>query len=49
VLRPGGLLIVAGFSVESADRVSSGLARTGFIVERALADGDWRALIARRL
>ena len=49
VLRPGGLLIVAGFSVESADRVSSGLARTGLMVERALADGDWRALIARRL
>ena len=49
VLRPGGLLIVAGFSVESADRVSSGLGRTGLMVERALADGDWRALIARRL
>ena len=49
VLRPGGLLIVAGFSVESADRVSSGLARTGLMAERALADGDWRALIARRL
>jgi len=48
VLRPGGLLIVAGFSVESADRVSSGLARTGFIVERALADGDWRTHVARR-
>jgi len=49
VLRPGGVLIVAGFSVESAERVSSALARTGLMVERALADGDWRALIARRL
>jgi ribosomal protein L11 methyltransferase len=49
VLRPGGVLIVAGFSAESADRVSSVLARTGLMVERALADGDWRGLIARRL
>jgi len=49
VLRPGGVLIVAGFSAESADRVSSTLARTGLMVERALADGDWRGLIARRL
>ncbi len=48
VLRPGGVLIVAGFSAESADRVSSALARTGLVVERALADGDWRAHIARR-
>ena len=48
VLRPGGLLIVAGFSAESADRVSSALARSGFIVERALADGDWRTHVARR-
>jgi len=49
VLRPGGVLIVAGFSAESAERVSSALARTGLVVERALADGDWRAHIARRL
>jgi len=49
VLRPGGVLIVAGFSAESAERVSSALARTGLMVERALADGDWRGLIARRL
>jgi len=49
VLRPGGVLIVAGFSAESAERVSSALARTGLMEERALADGDWRALIARRL
>jgi len=49
VLRPGGVLIVAGFSAESADRVSSALTDTGLVVERALADGDWRALITRRL
>jgi len=49
VLRPAGVLIVAGFSAESAERVSSALARTGLVVERALADGDWRAHIARRL
>ena len=49
VLRPGGVLIVAGFSAESADRVSSALTGTGLAVERALADGDWRALVARRL
>jgi len=49
VLRPGGVLIVAGFSAESAERVSSALARSGLMVDRALADGDWRALIARRL
>lgn len=49
VLRPDGVLIVAGFSSESAERVSTALARTGLVVERALADGDWRALIARRL
>jgi len=49
VLRPGGVLIVAGFSAESADRVSSALTGTGLAVERALADGDWRAFIARRL
>jgi ribosomal protein L11 methyltransferase len=48
VLRPSGLLIAAGFSAESADRVSSALARSGLMVERALADGDWRGLIARR-
>jgi ribosomal protein L11 methylase PrmA len=48
VLRPGGLLIVAGFSAESADRVSSALARTGLMMERALADGDWRTHVARR-
>lgn len=48
VLRPGGALIVAGFSAESAERVSSALACTGLVVERALADGDWRAHIARR-
>jgi ribosomal protein L11 methyltransferase len=48
VLRPGGALIVAGFSAESAERVSSALARTGLVVERSLADGDWRAFIARR-
>jgi len=48
VLRPGGALIAAGFSAESAERVSGALARTGLVVERALADGDWRALIARR-
>jgi ribosomal protein L11 methyltransferase len=49
VLQPGGVLIVAGFSAELAERVSSALARTGLVVERALADGDWRAHIARRL
>jgi len=49
VLRPGGVLIVAGFSAESADRVSSAQTSTGFVVERALADGDWRAQIARKL
>jgi len=48
VLRPGGALIVAGFSADSAERVSSALARTGLVVERSLADGDWRAFIARR-
>lgn len=47
-LRPGGVLIVAGFSAESAERVSTALARTGLLVERALADGDWRAHIACR-
>ena len=49
VLCPGGALVVAGFSAETADRVSSALAHTGLVVERSLADGDWRALIARRL
>jgi ribosomal protein L11 methyltransferase len=49
VLRPGGVLIVAGFSAESAERVSGALAGTGLVVERALADGDWRGLVARRL
>jgi ribosomal protein L11 methyltransferase len=49
VLRPGGVLIVAGFSAESAERVSSALARTGLMAERSLADGDWRGLIARRV
>ncbi|MCJ7510603.1 MAG: 50S ribosomal protein L11 methyltransferase [Dehalococcoidia bacterium] len=49
VLRPGGVLIAAGFSAESAERVSSALARSGFMEQRALADGDWRGLIARRL
>ena len=49
VLRPGGVLIVAGFSAESAERVSSALARTGLMVERALADGDWRTHVARRV
>jgi ribosomal protein L11 methyltransferase len=49
VLRPGGVLIVAGFSAESAERVSSALARSGLVVERALADSDWHGLIARRL
>jgi ribosomal protein L11 methyltransferase len=48
VLRPGGALIVAGFSADSAERVSGALARTGLVVERSLADGDWRAFIARR-
>jgi len=49
VLRPGGVLIVAGFSAESAERVSSALTSTGLVVERALTDGDWRALIAHKL
>jgi ribosomal protein L11 methyltransferase len=49
VLRPGGALIVAGFSAESAERVSRALTGTGLVVERALADSDWRAFIARRL
>jgi len=48
VLRPGGALVVAGFSADSAERVSGALARTGLVVERSLADGDWRAFIARR-
>jgi ribosomal protein L11 methyltransferase len=48
VLRAGGVLIVAGFSAESAERVAGALASTGLVVERTLADGDWRALIARR-
>jgi ribosomal protein L11 methyltransferase len=47
-LRPDGVLIVAGFSAESAERVASALARAGLLLERALADGDWRAHIARR-
>jgi ribosomal protein L11 methyltransferase len=47
-LRPGGLLIVAGFSDESAERVASALAGSGLMVERTLADGDWRAHIARK-
>jgi ribosomal protein L11 methyltransferase len=47
-LRPGGVLIAAGFSAESAERVSAALARTGLLVERTPADGDWRAHIARR-
>ncbi|UCH86663.1 MAG: 50S ribosomal protein L11 methyltransferase [Dehalococcoidia bacterium] len=47
-LRPGGVLIVAGFSAESEERVSSALARTGLLMERSLADGDWRAHVARR-
>jgi len=47
-LRPAGLLIVAGFSAESAERVASALAGSGLVVERTLADGDWRAHIVRR-
>jgi ribosomal protein L11 methyltransferase len=49
VLRPSGALIVAGFSAESAEPLSSALACSGLVVERALADGDWRAHIARKL
>ncbi len=49
VLRPAGVLVVAGFSAQSADQVSGALAHTGLAVERALADGDWRGLVARRL
>ncbi len=49
VLRPAGVLIVAGFSAESADRVSSALTGTGLAVERALADGDWRTHVARKV
>ncbi|MGQ9573630.1 MAG: 50S ribosomal protein L11 methyltransferase, partial [Dehalococcoidia bacterium] len=49
VLRPGGLLVAAGFNTEATERVSSALARAGLSVERALAEGDWRALIARKV
>jgi ribosomal protein L11 methyltransferase len=48
VLRAGGVLVGAGFSAESADRVAGALASTGLVVERTLVDGDWRALVARR-
>jgi ribosomal protein L11 methyltransferase len=48
VLRAGGVLVVAGFSAESAERVVGALTSTGLVVERTLADGDWRALVARK-
>jgi len=47
-LKPGGALIVGGFSEERAGAVAAALTAAGLTVERTLSDGDWRTHVVRR-
>ncbi len=47
-LAPGGVLVASGFLDDSVDALSAALRVAGLDVERALAEGVWRAVIARR-
>lgn len=46
--RPGGLLIASGFLEESLPTVPSALEGAGWRQEEVLAEGEWRAVVARR-
>jgi len=47
-LAAGGLLIISGFLEDSAASVGGACADAGLSVERAVAEGVWRAIIARK-
>ncbi len=47
-LAAGGLLILSGFLEDSAASVGGACADSGLSVERVVAEGVWRAIIARR-
>ena len=47
-LAPGGRLIASGFLEDAVDGLRAAFEGAGLSVERAIEDGIWRAIIARR-
>jgi ribosomal protein L11 methyltransferase len=47
-LRPGGQLIASGIIGERMDAVRAAMAAAGFDIVEERAEGDWRAVVARR-
>lgn len=47
-LRPGGTLVASGIFADREEEVRAALAAAGLEVTGGLAEGDWRALLARR-
>lgn len=48
VLGPRAIALVSGFTSQGAAAVSQRLAEVDFAVERTMAEGDWRAIVARK-
>jgi ribosomal protein L11 methyltransferase len=46
--KPKGALVAGGIIAERESDCLAALEKAGFEIERRLADGDWRTLIARR-
>jgi len=47
-LRPGGTLVAGGIISEQEGRCAAALTSAGLGVDRTLAEGEWRTLVARR-
>jgi ribosomal protein L11 methyltransferase len=47
-LRTGGVLIASGFLEDAADGLARAFEDAGLTVEQVIADGVWRAIVARR-
>ena len=47
-LRPGGVIVAGGVIAEREAACAEALAAAGLRVERTLAEGDWRTLVARK-
>ena len=46
-LRPGGIYISSGILDVKEDIVKQSIEESGFEIVEVLADGEWRAIIAR--
>ena len=47
-IRPGGIYITSGILDIKEEAVKKAIADAGFEITEVLADGEWRAIVARR-